>query len=146
MQKVTFNAEIAKDPKFDIQLQGVIEEIKAEHTANVEKYGANNLKANPLSRMLEAGELTVEFLKAEFPKVANKQSNLSASKRELVAALVYNAAQRTVLLKREERAQRIAEKANTRVAAEEAGETTAPNQKPKGSKRKLKKQAKRSKK
>jgi len=146
MKKVTFDAEIAKDPKFDIQLTAIIEEIKADHAANVKKYGAKNLKANPLSRMIEAGELTVEFLKAEFPKVANKQSSLSASKRELVAAIVYNAAQRTVLLKREERAQRIAEKANERVAAEEAGEEPAPDQKPKGSNRKLKKQAKKAKK
>lgn len=143
MQKVTFDAEIAKDPKFDIQLTAIIEEIKADHAAKVKQYGAKNLKANPLNRMLEAGELTLEFLKAEFPKVANKTSNLSACKRELVAAIIYNAAQRTVLLKREERAQRIAEKANARTEAEEAGET-APEQKQKGSKRKTKKLSKKS--
>ena len=146
MINVTFDAEIAKDPKFDIQLSEVIEEIKAERRKAIEKYGANKLKATPIGRMIDAGELTVEFLKAEFPKVANKQSSLSSAKRDIVGQLVFNAAQRTVLLKQAERARKIEEKANARVEAEENGtaqEPAAP--KPKGSKRKAKKLSKKGK-
>lgn len=148
MQKVTFDADIAKDPKFDGQLSEVIAEIKEDRRKSIEKHGANKLKATPIGRMIEAGELTVEFIKAEFPKVANKQSSLSSSKRDIVGQLVFNAAQRTVLLKRAERAQRIAEKANARVEAEEIGtaQQPAPERKPKGSKRKAKKLSKKGKK
>lgn len=138
MQNVVYNAEIAKDPKFDEQLQGIIAEQEEMHRKNVEKYGAENLKATPLTTLMKQGKLTLEFLKAEFPKIANKESKLPASQREIVSTIIFNAAQRTVLLKRAERAQRIEEKANARVAAEEAGEP-APAPKPKGSRRKAKK-------
>ena len=144
MQHVTFDAEIAKDPKFDEQLQGIIAEIEEVHKKNVEKYGAARLKATPLLNLMKQGRLTVDFLKAEFPKVANKQSQLPSSQRDIVSSIVFNAAQRTVLLKRAERARRIEEKANANVEAEQAGETTAQT-KPKGSRRKAKKQAKKAK-
>ncbi len=138
MQNVVYNAEIAKDPKFDEQLQGIIAEQEEMYRKNVEKYGAGNLKATQLTTLMKQGKLTLEFLKAEFPKIANKESKLPASQREIVSTIIFNAAQRTVLLKRAERAQRIEEKANARVSAEEAGEP-APAPKPKGSKRKAKK-------
>lgn len=145
MQNVVYNAEIAKDPKFDEQLQGIIAEIAEQRKKQTAEFGAANLKADPLGNLLKQGRLTVDFLKAEFPKIANKESQLPSSQRSIVSQLVFNAAQRTVLLKRAERAERIAEKANARVAAEEAGEP-APTQKPKGSRRKAKKLSKKGKK
>lgn len=139
MQNVVVNAEIAKDPKFDEQLQGVINEQKEAHDKLANEHGAKNLKATPLTNLMKQGKLTVEFLKAEFPKIANKQSDLPSSQRQIVSQIVFNAAQRTVLLKRAERARKIEEKANARVEAGETAEAPAP--KPKGSKRKVKKLA-----
>ena len=147
MQKVTFDAEIAKDPKFDEQLQGVITELEDERRKVIEKAGSEaKLKASPIGNLMREGKLTVAFLKAEFPKIANKESKLPSSQREVVSQIVFNAAQRTVLLKQAERARRIEEKANARVAAEEAGQQPAQEPKPKGSKRKAKKQLKKGKK
>ena len=147
--EVTINnpAEIAKDPLFDSQLVAIIEEVK-EQNRKTQAEAKTDLKANPFIRLQEDGKLTLEFIKAEFPKITNKQSDLSAGKRDTISRLVFNAAQRTVLLKRAERAQRIAEKANARVAAEEVGQAPEPSKpaKPKGSIRKAKKLAKKGKK
>lgn len=145
MQNVVVSKEIAKDPKFDEQLQGVIDEQQELHRKAAETYGAGNLKKTPLTNLMEQGKLTVAFLKAEFPKITNKESQLPASQREIISQIVFNAAQRTVLLKHAERARKIEEKANARVAAEEAGEAQAAP-KPRGSRRKAKKQAKKLKK
>lgn len=91
--------------------------------------------------LLREGKFTVEFLKAEFPKISEKTSSLPSGQRDVIASIVFAAAKRTVLLKHAERAQKAAEKANARVEAEEAGEVLEEPKK-KGSIRKLKKAVK----
>ena len=135
-----------EDPKFDTQLLGVIEDYKASYKKKQAEVG--ELKATPFSRLWHEGRLTLEYLKPEFQKIANKTSDLPKSRRDLIGSLVFEAAKRTVLIKQAERAQRIAEKANARVEAEEAGiEVKQPGiVKQKGSKRKAKKLQKKGKK
>lgn len=119
---VEFNTEVTKDPEFGTQLNGVIAELTQglkKRRMEVAEQGSR-LKRSPLGNMIDEGKLTPAFLLSEFPKVSNKQSSLPAAQREIVAAIIFNAAERTVLLKRERRAQAIADKANARAAEEEA--------------------------
>lgn len=140
MQNVKFDAEIAKDPRFDNELQAIIAEDK-EEIKKAEAKAPKGLKSNPLLVLLREGKFTVEFLKAEFPKISEKTSSLPSGQRDVIASIVFAAAKRTVLLKHAERAQKAAEKANARVEAEEAGEVLEEPKK-KGSIRKLKKAVK----
>ncbi len=139
MQNVVFDAEIAKDPRFDTELGAVIAEYKTS-VEEAEEKAENGLKSTPLTKLIKERKLTVDFLKAEFPKIAAKSSSLPSSQRTLIANVIFTAARRTVLLKQAERARKIEEKANARVAGEEVEAPKEP--KPKGSKRKLKKLAK----
>ncbi len=118
MQNVVFDAEIAKDPRFDEELGAVIAEYKTS-VEEAEKKAKNGLKSIPLTKLIKEGKLTVDFLKAEFPKIAAKTSSLPSSQRTLIANVIFTAARRTVLLKQAERAQAAADKANARVEAEE---------------------------
>ena len=112
MVNVTFDAEITKDPAFDIQLNGIIAEFKNERKkaeAKAKEHG-NKLKSSPLLRLMDEGKFNAAFILSEFPKVADKTSTLPSSQREIIGSIVYNAAKRTVLLKQAERAQRIEER------------------------------------
>lgn len=112
MENFVFDAQIAEDPKFDEQLRALINEKEKEYKKL--RMDGSKVKASPLTRLIEEGKLTVEFLKGEFPKIANKKSALPASKREVISYLVFNAAQRTVLMKRAEREKTALEKANAK--------------------------------
>ena len=122
MVNVTFDAEITKDPAFDIQVNGIIAEFeneKKQAEAKAKEHG-RKLKSSALLTLMNEGKLNADYIKSEFPNIVAKKSSLPSSQREVIGSIVFNAAKRTVLLKRAERAQRIEEKANAKVAEEEA--------------------------
>lgn len=122
MVNVTFDAEITKDPAFDIQLNGIIAEFENEKNqaeAKAKEHG-RKLKSSALLTLMNEGKLNADYIKSEFPNIVAKKSSLPSSQREVIGSIVFNAAKRTVLFKQAERAQRIAEKANAKVAEEEA--------------------------
>lgn len=122
MVNVTFDAEITKDPAFDIQLNGIIAEFENEKKAAEAKAKENRrkLKSSALLTLMNEGKLNADYIKSEFPNIVAKKSSLPSSQREVISSIVFNAAKRTVLLKQAERARRIEEKANAKVAEEEA--------------------------
>ena len=122
MVNVTFDAEITKDPAFDIQLNGIIAEFenkKNQAEAKAKEHG-RKLKSSALLTLMNEGKLNADYIKSEFPNIVAKKSSLPSSQREVIGSIVFNAAKRTVLLKQAERARRIEEKANAKVAEEEA--------------------------
>lgn len=122
MVNVTFDAEITKDPAFDIQLNGIIAEFENEKNqaeAKAKEHG-RKLKSSALLTLMNEGKLNADYIKSEFPNIVAKKSSLPSNQREVIGSIVFNAAKRTVLLKQAERAQRIEEKANAKVAEEEA--------------------------
>ena len=122
MVNVTFDAEITKDPAFDIQLNGIIAEFeneKKQAEAKAKEHG-RKLKSSALLTLMNEGKLNADYIKSEFPNIVAKKSSLPSSQREVIGAIVFNAAKRTVLLKQAERARRIEEKANAKVAEEKA--------------------------
>lgn len=122
MVNVTFDAEITKDPAFDIQLNGIIAEFeneKKQAEAKAKEHG-RKLKSSALLTLMNEGKLNADYIKSEFPNIVAKKSSLPSSQREVIGSIVFNAAKRTVLLKQAERARRIEEKANAKVAEEKA--------------------------
>ena len=122
MVNVTFDAEITKDPAFDIQLNGIIAEFeneKKQAEAKAKEHG-RKLKSSALLTLMNEGKLNADYIKSEFPNIVVKKSSLPSSQREVIGSIVFNAAKRTVLLKQAERARRIEEKANAKVAEEKA--------------------------
>ena len=122
MVNVTFDAEITKDPAFDIQLNGIIAEFeneKKQAEAKAKEHG-RKLKSSALLTLMNEGKLNADYIKSEFPNIVAKKSSLPSSQREVIGSIVFKAAKRTVLLKQAERARRIEEKANAKVAEEEA--------------------------
>ena len=122
MVNVTFDAEITKDPAFDIQLNGIIAEFENEKNqaeAKAKEHG-RKLKSSALLTLMNEGKLNADYIKSEFPNIVAKKSSLPSSQREVIGSIVFNAAKRTVLLQQAERARRIEEKANAKVAEEEA--------------------------
>lgn len=122
MVNVTFDAEITKDPAFDIQLNGIIAEFENEkkQAEAKAKEHRRKLKRSALLTLMNEGKLNADYIKSEFPNIVAKKSSLPSSQREVIGSIVFNAAKRTVLLKQAERARRIEEKANAKVAEEEA--------------------------
>lgn len=122
MVNVTFDAEITKDPAFDTQLNGIIAEFENEkkQAEAKAKEHRRKLKSSALLTLMNEGKLNADYIKSEFPNIVAKKSSLPSSQREVIGSIVFNAAKRTVLLKQAERAQRIEEKANAKVAEEEA--------------------------
>ena len=122
MVNVTFDAEITKDPAFDIQLNGIIAEFENEkkQAEAKAKEHRRKLKSSALLTLMNEGKLNADYIKSEFPNIVAKKSSLPSSQRGVIGSIVFNAAKRTVLLKQAERAQRIEEKANAKVAEEEA--------------------------
>ena len=122
MVNVTFDADITKDPAFDIQLNGIIAEFeneKKQAEAKAKEHG-RKLKSSALLTLMNEGKLNADYIKSEFPNIVAKKSSLPSSQREVIGSIVFNAAKRTVLLKQAERARRIEEKANAKVAEEKA--------------------------
>ena len=122
MVNVTFDSEITKDHAFDIQLNGIIAEFENEKNqaeAKAKEHG-RKLKSSALLTLMNEGKLNADYIKSEFPNIVAKKSSLPSSQREVIGSIVFNAAKRTVLLKHAERARRIEEKANAKVAEEEA--------------------------
>lgn len=122
MVNVIFDAEITKDPAFDIQLNGIIAEFENEkkQAEAKAKEHRRKLKRSALLTLMNEGKLNADYIKSEFPNIVAKKSSLPSSQREVIGSIVFNAAKRTVLLKQAERARRIEEKANAKVAEEEA--------------------------
>lgn len=122
MVNVTFDAEITKDPAFDIQLNCIIAEFENEkkQAEAKAKEHRRKLKSSALLTLMNEGKLNADYIKSEFPNIVAKKSILPSSQREVIGSIVFNAAKRTVLLKQAERARRIEEKANAKVAEEEA--------------------------
>lgn len=122
MVNVTFDAEITKDPAFDIQLNGIIAEFENEkkQAEAKAKEHRRKLKSSALLTLMNEGKLNADYIKSEFPNIVAKKSSLPSSQREVIGSIVFNVAKRTVLLKQAERARRIEEKANAKVAEEEA--------------------------
>ena len=124
MTNVVLEQGLTEDPKFTEQLNGIIgefnKELEQEKKAAKEK--GRELKASPLLNLMEQKKLTADFIRSEFQKICDKKSELPASQREVIKSIVFNAAQRAVILKNAERAEKIAEKANEKVAEQEAKE------------------------
>ncbi len=122
MVNVTFDAEVTKDPAFDIQLNGIIAEFENEkkQAEAKAKEHRRKLKSSALLTLMNEGKLNADYINSEFPNIVAKKSSLPSSQREVIGSIVFNAAKRTVLLKQAERARRIEEKANAKVAEEEA--------------------------
>jgi hypothetical protein len=121
MINVTIDADMTKTPQFKEQLRGIIAELKKAHkdALNSANDRGRDLKASPLANMIAQGNLTYEYLMGEFPKIANKESRLPRAQREVIGTIVYNAAQRTVIMLQAERSEQIKAKANARAAAED---------------------------
>lgn len=144
MQNKTISADVIKNPHFETELKAILAENEQAKKAAEEdarkKHGL--LKASPLYNLMRDGKLTPEFVKAEFPKIANKESQLSSSQRQVISLLVFAAAERAVAKQQREHARKVAEKANAKLADPEEPKQPATPAKPKGSKRKAKKLAK----
>lgn len=122
MINVTIDADMTNTPQFKEQMRGIIAELKKAHKdafMNAQDRG-HGLKASPLANLIMQGNLTYEYLMDEFPKIAKKESRLPRAYRDVIGSIVYNAAQRTVIMRQAERAEKIKEKANARAAAEKA--------------------------
>lgn len=124
MVNVEIDARILEDKKFNTQVENIITETR-EARRNVQIGGAQ-LKSSPVIRLMDEGNLSLSFILSEFPKIANKESQLSRGQRDVVANIVFEAARRVVFLNQQERARKAAEKANEK-AAEKANEKAAGN-------------------
>ena len=124
MTNVVVEQGLTEDPKFTEQLNGIIGEFnkELEQAKKAAKEKGRELKASPLLNLMEQKKLTADFIRSEFQKICDKKSELPASQREVIKSIVFNAAQRAVILKNAERAEKIAEKANEKVAEQEAKE------------------------
>ncbi len=118
---------MTKTPQFKEQLRSIIAELKKAHkdALNSANDRGRDLKASPLANMIVQGNLTCEYLLGEFPKIANKESRLPRAQRDVIGTVVYNAAQRTVIMLQAERAEQIKEKANARAVAEDKATETS---------------------
>lgn len=127
MINVAIDADLTKTPQFKEQLRGIIAELKKAHkdALNSANDRGRDLKASPLANMIVQGNLTCEYLLGEFPKIANKESRLPRAQRDVIGTVVYNAAQRTVIMLQAERAEQIKEKANARAVAEDKATETS---------------------
>lgn len=118
MQKVTFDAEVTKAPQFEEQLKGIIAEFETEYSKAAHNAAQRNssLKATPLLNLMREKKFTFDFIMSEFPKIADKKSTLPSSQRDIIGSIVFNAAQRTVIMQQAERARKIEEQANEKTA------------------------------
>lgn len=114
MQKVTFDAEVTKAPQFEEQLKGIIAEFETEYSNAAQRN--SSLKATPLLNLMREKKFTFDFIMSEFPKIADKKSTLPSSQRDIIGSIVFNAAQRTVIMQQAERARKIEGKANEKTA------------------------------
>ena len=114
MVNVEIDARILEDKKFNTQVENMIPETR-EARRNVQIGGAQ-LKSSPVIRLMDEGNLSLSFILSEFPKIANKESQLSRGQRDVVANIVFEAARRVVFLNQQERARKAAEKANEKAA------------------------------
>ena len=114
MVNVEIDARILEDKKFNTQVENIITETR-EARRNVQIGGAQ-LKSSPVIRLMDEGNPSLSFILSEFPKIANKESQLSRGQRDVVANIVFEAARRVVFLNQQERARKAAEKANEKAA------------------------------
>lgn len=114
MVNVEIDARILEDKKFNTQVENIITETR-EARRNVQIGGAQ-LKSSPVIRLIDEGNFSLSFILSEFPKIANKESQLSRGQRDVVANIVFEAARRVVFLNQQERARKAAEKANEKAA------------------------------
>lgn len=114
MVNVEIDARILEDKKFNTQVENIITETR-EARRNVQIGGAQ-LKSSPVIRLMDEGNFSLSFILSEFPKIANKESQLSRGQRDVVANIVFEAARRVVFLNQQERARKAAEKANEKAA------------------------------
>lgn len=114
MVNVEIDVRILEDKKFNTQVENIITETRGARR-NVQIGGAQ-LKSSPVIRLMDEGNLSLSFILSEFPKIANKESQLSRGQRDVVANIVFEAARRVVFLNQQERARKAAEKANEKAA------------------------------
>lgn len=108
MVNVEIDARILEDKKFNTQVENIITETR-EARRNVQIGGAQ-LKSSPVIRLMDEGNLSLSFILSEFPKIANKESQLSRGQRDVVANIVFEAARRVVFLNQQERARKAAKR------------------------------------
>lgn len=114
MVNVEIDARILEDKKFNTQVENIITETR-EARRNVQIGGAQ-LNSSPVIRLMDEGNFSLSFILSEFPKIANKESQLPRGQRDVVANIVFEAARRVVFLNQQERARKAAEKANEKAA------------------------------
>lgn len=115
MVNVEIDARILEDKKFNTQVENIITETR-EARRNVQIVGGAQLKSSPVIRLMDEGNFSLSFILSEFPKIANKESQLPRGQRDVVANIVFEAARRVVFLNQQERARKAAEKANEKAA------------------------------
>lgn len=79
MVNVTFDAEITKDPAFDIQLNGIIAEFENEKKAAEAKAKEHRrkLKSSALLTLMNEGKLNADYIKSEFPNIVGQEKQPS---------------------------------------------------------------------
>ncbi len=108
MINVELDAQILEDQKFNAQVEDRINEFReVREKARTE---CRQLKASPTLRLLESGRLKLNFILSEFPKIANKESQLPRGERDAIANIIFEAARRVVILNQQERAQKANDK------------------------------------
>jgi len=102
-----------EDPKFAKQLESVCAELRNK-VETTKKAFSGKVKASPLLRLVEGGQLNADFVKSEFTKIGNRESTLPSGQREVIKAVVIEAAKRSVVMTQRERAREIEAKANAK--------------------------------
>ena len=124
--------EIGNRPEFRQFIQEGIDRLRHKLNIAVVEPGYR-LKRHAFDRLEDKGMMTAEAFAAEFQRIANKESRLSAAERALISAIVMAAAEKVVLaIRSDEEKQKAAEKRQKkpRVAPEKkSGTDTRPARK-----------------
>ena len=124
--------EIGNRPEFRQFILEGIDRLRHKRNSAVVEAGYR-LKRHAFDRLEDKGMMTAEAFAAEFQRIANKESRLSAAERALISAIVMAAAEKVVLaIRSDEEKQKAAEKRQKkpRVAPEKkSGTDTRPARK-----------------
>ena len=120
--------EIGNRPEFRQFIQEGIDRLRHKRNIAVVEPGYR-LKRHAFDRLEDKGMMTAEAFAAEFQRIVNKESRLSAAERALISAIVMAAAERVVLaIRTDEEKQKAAEKGQKkpRVARKSKGGIMIP--------------------
>jgi hypothetical protein len=90
--------EALKDGKFNDFLQG---QIDTYNYRPIPEKG-RRYKRTPLDGLKDEGKLNAESIRAEFVKIANKETNLSRAKRDAIISIIFETARQTIQFRKKE--------------------------------------------